>query len=186
MLFSELPLANPLQRAVRAVGYEQPTPIQEQSIPSLLEGCDLLGIAQTGTGKTAAFALPILQLLLDSGKFRAPKTCRALILLPTRELAIQVADCFKQYAQFTAISTTCIFGGVGDASQKNSLIRGVDVLTRYSSRQYLVILVGAKAEGVQGAVDRIFRGYYKMNGSGAFTPGYTVADPEEAKERGTL
>ena len=65
-------------------------------------------------------------------------------------------------------------------------IRGVDVLTRYSSRQYLVILVGAKAEGVQGAVDRIFRGYYKMNGSGAFTPGYTVADPEEAKERGTL
>jgi diguanylate cyclase (GGDEF)-like protein len=65
-------------------------------------------------------------------------------------------------------------------------IRGVDVLTRYSSRQYLVILVGAKAEGVQGAVDRIFRGYYKMNGSGSFMPGFTVADPEEAKERGTL
>ena len=119
MLFSELPLANPLQRAIRAVGYETPTPIQEQSIPSLLEGKDLLGIAQTGTGKTAAFALPILQLLLDSGKFRAPKTCRALILLPTRELAIQVEECFKQYAQFTAISSTCIFGGVGDASQKN-------------------------------------------------------------------
>ena len=65
-------------------------------------------------------------------------------------------------------------------------IRGVDVLTRYSGRQYLVILVGAKSEGVQGAVDRIFRGYYKMNGSGAFTPSYTAADPEEAKQRGTL
>ena len=143
MLFSELPLANPLPRAIRAVSYEQPTPIQEQSIPSLLEGKDLLGIAQTGTGKTAAFALPILQLLLDSGKFGAPKTCRALILLPTRELAIQVADCFKQYAQFTAISTTCIFGGVGDASQKNSLIRGVDVLVATPGR--LLDLIGQKA-----------------------------------------
>ena len=143
MLFSELPLANPLQRAIRAVGYEQPTPIQEKSIPSLLEGRDLLGIAQTGTGKTAAFALPILQLLLDSGKFRAPKTCRALILLPTRELAIQVEDCFKQYAQFTAISTACIFGGVSDVSQKRNLIRGVDVLVATPGR--LLDLINQKA-----------------------------------------
>ena len=80
MKFEELPLANPLQRAVRAVGYETPTPIQERSIPSLLEGKDLLGIAQTGTGKTAAFALPILQRLLDSGKFRSPKTCRCRLV----------------------------------------------------------------------------------------------------------
>lgn len=143
MLFSELPLANPLQRAIRAVGYEQPTPIQERSIPSLLEGKDLLGIAQTGTGKTAAFALPILQLLLDSGKFRAPKTCRALILLPTRELAIQVEECFKQYAQFTAISTACIFGGVSDVSQKRNLIRGVDVLVATPGR--LLDLINQKA-----------------------------------------
>ena len=143
MLFSELPLANPLQRAARAVGYEQPTPIQEKSIPSLLEGKDLLGIAQTGTGKTAAFALPILQLLLDSGKFRAPKTCRALILLPTRELAIQVEDCFKQYAQFTAISTACFFGGVSDVSQKRNLIRGVDVLVATPGR--LLDLINQKA-----------------------------------------
>ena len=143
MLFSELPLANPLQRAVRAVGYEQPTPIQEKSIPSLLEGKDLLGIAQTGTGKTAAFALPILQRLLDSGKFRAPKTCRALILLPTRELAIQVEECFKQYAQFTAISTACIFGGVSDVSQKRNLIRGVDVLVATPGR--LLDLINQKA-----------------------------------------
>lgn len=143
MLFSELPLANPLQRAVRAVGYEQPTLIQERSIPSLLEGRDLLGIAQTGTGKTAAFALPILQRLLDSGKFRAAKTCRALILLPTRELAIQVEDCFRQYAQFTAISTACIFGGVSDASQKRNLIRGVDVLVATPGR--LLDLIGQKA-----------------------------------------
>ena len=143
MLFSDLPLANPLQRAVRAVGYEQPTPIQEKSIPSLLEGRDLLGIAQTGTGKTAAFALPILQRLLDSGKFRAPKTCRALVLLPTRELAIQVEECFKQYAQFTAISTACIFGGVNDASQKRNLVRGVDVLVATPGR--LLDLIGQKA-----------------------------------------
>lgn len=143
MLFSELPLANPLQRAIRAVGYERPTPIQEKSIPSLLEKKDLLGIAQTGTGKTAAFALPILQLLLDSGKVRAPKTCRALILLPTRELAIQVEDCFRKYAQFTAISTACIFGGVNDASQKRGLIRGVDVLVATPGR--LLDLIGQKA-----------------------------------------
>lgn len=143
MKFEELPLANPLQRAVRTVGYETPTPIQEQSIPSLLEGKDLLGIAQTGTGKTAAFALPILQRLLDSGKFRQPKTCRALILLPTRELAIQVEECFKQYAQYTAISTACIFGGVSDVKQKNVLVRGVDVLVATPGR--LLDLIGQHA-----------------------------------------
>ncbi|SHK72932.1 DEAD/DEAH box helicase [Fibrobacter sp. UWEL] len=143
MKFEELPLAQPLQRAVRTVGYETPTPIQEQSIPSLLEGQDLLGIAQTGTGKTAAFALPILQRLLDSGKFRQPRTCRALILLPTRELAIQVEECFKQYAQYTAISTACIFGGVSDVKQKNVLVRGVDVLVATPGR--LLDLIGQKA-----------------------------------------
>jgi len=143
MKFEELPLAQPLQRAVRTVGYENPTPIQEQSIPSLLEGKDLLGIAQTGTGKTAAFALPILQRLLDSGKFRQPKTCRALILLPTRELAIQVEECFKQYAQYTAISTACIFGGVSDVKQKNVLVRGVDVLVATPGR--LLDLIGQRA-----------------------------------------
>lgn len=143
MMFADLPLANPLQRAIRAVGYETPTPIQEKSIPSLLEGRDLLGIAQTGTGKTAAFALPILQRLLESGNFRAPKTCRVLVLLPTRELAIQVEECFRQYAQFTAISTACIFGGVNDASQKRNLIRGVDVLVATPGR--LLDLIGQKA-----------------------------------------
>lgn len=143
MKFEELSLASPLQRAVRAVGYETPTPIQEQSIPSLLEGKDLLGIAQTGTGKTAAFALPILQKLLESGNFRSPKTCRALVLLPTRELAIQVEECFKQYAQFTAISTACIFGGVNDGPQKRNLIRGVDVLVATPGR--LLDLIGQKA-----------------------------------------
>ena len=143
MMFADLPLANPLQRAIRAVGYETPTPIQEKSIPSLLEGRDLLGIAQTGTGKTAAFALPILQRLLESGNLRAPKTCRVLVLLPTRELAIQVEECFRQYAQFTAISTACIFGGVNDASQKRNLIRGVDVLVATPGR--LLDLIGQKA-----------------------------------------
>ncbi|MCF0216493.1 MAG: DEAD/DEAH box helicase [Fibrobacteraceae bacterium] len=143
MTFEELPLANPLQRAIRAANYEKPTPIQEKAIPSLLDGKDLLGIAQTGTGKTAAFALPILQRLLDSGKFRSPKTCRALILLPTRELAIQVEECFRLYAKFTAISTACIFGGVSDVSQKRNLMRGIDVLVATPGR--LLDLITQKA-----------------------------------------
>lgn len=140
--FEDFPLDPSLQRAVRAVGYETPTPIQSQAIMPLLEGNDLLGIAQTGTGKTAAFALPILQLLLKSGKIRAPKCARALVLLPTRELAIQVSDCFEQYAQYTSISTTCVFGGVSDVSQKKALIRGIDVLVATPGR--LLDLIGQK------------------------------------------
>ena len=140
--FEDFPLDPSLQRAVRAVGYETPTPIQSQAIMPLLEGNDLLGIAQTGTGKTAAFALPILQLLLKSVKIRAPKCASALVLLPTLELAIQVSDCFEQYAQYTSISTTCVFGGVSDVSQKKALIRGIDVLVATPGR--LLDLIGQK------------------------------------------
>ena len=134
MKFEELPLETSLQRAIKAVGYETPTPIQEKAIPPLLEGHDLLGIAQTGTGKTAAFALPILQQLLVSGKVREPKCVRALVLLPTRELAIQVEDCFQKYGQYTSISTACVFGGVSDVPQKKALLRGVDVLVATPGR----------------------------------------------------
>lgn len=143
MNFEDMPLAAPLKRAIREVGYELPTPIQEQAIPVLLEKRDLCGIAQTGTGKTAAFALPILQLLLDSGNFRAPKCTRALVLLPTRELAIQVADSFEAYAKFTALKTACVFGGVSDVPQKAALLRGVDVLVATPGR--LLDLVSQKA-----------------------------------------
>ena len=134
MKFEELPLDELLQKAVREVGYETPTPIQEKAIPPLLEGNDLMGIAQTGTGKTAAFALPILQKLIESGKVREPKCTRVLVLLPTRELAIQVADCFDKYSKYTGLSTTCVFGGVSDVPQKRALIRGVDILVATPGR----------------------------------------------------
>ena len=123
--FTELDLIEPLQRAIDAENYQQPTPIQAQSIPPLLQGRDLLGCAQTGTGKTAAFALPVLQWLHENPAFddRVPG---ALILTPTRELAIQVADSFATYGQFTKLRGVTIFGGVNENPQIDALKRGVD------------------------------------------------------------
>lgn len=143
MDFENLPLKQPLLRAVREVGYSKATPIQERAIPILLSKTDLCGIAQTGTGKTAAFALPILELLLSSKIIRSPKCCRTLVLLPTRELAIQVADCFEKYAKFTAIKTVCVFGGVSDIPQKRGLLHGADVLVATPGR--LLDLMAQKA-----------------------------------------
>ncbi len=143
MNFSDFFFAEPLERAIQKVGYTKPTPIQEQAIPALLKQKDLCGIAQTGSGKTAAFALPILQLLLQSNNQRSPKCARALVLLPTRELAIQVADCFEKYAEFTRLTIACIFGGVSDVSQKASTVRGVDVLVATPGR--LLDLMAQKA-----------------------------------------
>ena len=100
MKFSELPLDERLQRAIVDAKYTTPTPIQEKAIPPVLERKDLMGIAQTGTGKTAAFALPILQNLLQGGDSKGQKPIRVLVLLPTRELAIQVSDCFEKYLLF--------------------------------------------------------------------------------------
>lgn len=134
MKFSELPLDDGLQHAIADASYINPTPIQEKAIPQLLEGKDLMGIAQTGTGKTAAFALPILQNILASGTVREQKTIRALVLLPTRELAIQVSDCFEMYEKYTRITSTCIFGGVSDVPQKKALSRGVDILVATPGR----------------------------------------------------
>ena len=123
-----------IQRAVAAEGYVTPTPIQEQCIPHLLEGRDLLGCAQTGTGKTAAFALPLLQLL--SGNYRRPQkgTPRALILAPTRELAAQIGESIQTYGRFLSLKHTVIFGGVNQSRQVKALNRGVDILVATPGR----------------------------------------------------
>src|SRR3989344_6018890 len=126
--FHELPLLEPIQRAVKEEGYTVPTPIQAQSILQLLEGKDLLGCAQTGTGKTAAFALPLLQKLAANRIHSMRNTPRALILAPTRELAAQIGMSIRVYGKYISISSTVIFGGVGQQSQVNALSRGVDIL----------------------------------------------------------
>jgi ATP-dependent RNA helicase RhlE len=132
--FDGLGLSEPLRRAIRAEGYNTPTPIQAQAIPHLLQGRDLLGCAQTGTGKTAAFALPILQCLAGDGQRAAPGSCRALVLTPTRELAAQIADSFATYGQYLRLSRAVIFGGVGQNPQVKALARGVDILVATPGR----------------------------------------------------
>ena len=123
--FSELGVAEPLCRALAARNYDVPTPIQSRAIPLVLQGRDILGVAQTGTGKTAAFALPVLQLLDAPAGRREP---RALVLAPTRELAIQIADGFKAYGVHTKLRLAVIFGGVSQHSQVENLRRGVDIV----------------------------------------------------------
>jgi ATP-dependent RNA helicase RhlE len=133
--FSGLNLIEPLQRALSAQGYVVPTPIQDQSIPHLIAGHDLLGVAQTGTGKTAAFVLPILQSLTTSaiGRPKAGKP-HALILAPTRELAIQIGDSIQIYGKYLSINTTTIFGGVSQGKQVAALDRGVDIVVATPGR----------------------------------------------------
>jgi ATP-dependent RNA helicase RhlE len=136
MTFEELKLAQPLLRAVKAEGYTTPTPIQTQAIPPALAGRDVLGCAQTGTGKTAAFALPILHRLSTGRPPPAAhgRPIRALILTPTRELASQIADSFQAYGRFTPLTWAVIFGGVGQNAQEQALRRGVDVLVATPGR----------------------------------------------------
>ena len=126
--FADLGLGAPIQRAVRTENYTTPTPIQAQAIPHLLAGRDLLGCAQTGTGKTAAFALPILHRLSSDLRPTGPKACRALVLTPTRELAAQIRDSFATYGRFLKLSYAVVFGGVAQGQQVRALARGVDVL----------------------------------------------------------
>ena len=129
MSFEKLNLIEPISRALKAEGYTTPTPIQEQAIPLLLERRDLLGCAQTGTGKTAAFAIPILQLLHQDELFvKGPQGIKTLILTPTRELAIQIGESFASYGKFLRIRHTVIFGGVSQKSQTDALRAGVDIL----------------------------------------------------------
>ena len=130
MSFSDLKIIEPILKALRTEGYEKPTPIQEQAIPIILDRKDLLGCAQTGTGKTAAFAIPILQ-ILDAEKNndpRAPRKVKALILTPTRELAIQINESFAAYGKNTNLRHTVIFGGVSQHAQVDALRRGVDIV----------------------------------------------------------
>jgi ATP-dependent RNA helicase RhlE len=132
--FEALPLAAPLHRVLRELEYTTPSPIQAQAIPLLLQGRDLLGCAQTGTGKTAGFALPILQALHENPRQVRPKGCRTLVLAPTRELAAQVGKSFTTYGKYVRFSQTLVYGGVGQVPQVNAMHRGVDVLVATPGR----------------------------------------------------
>src|SRR5690606_12515251 len=136
MTFETLGLAPFLLRALAEQGYENPTPIQEQAIPLALEGHDLLAGAQTGTGKTAAFGLPLLQHLGTTPQSvgNGPRKPRALILAPTRELATQVHDSLRGYSKYLRIPSACIYGGVGMGNQLDVLRRGVDLLVACPGR----------------------------------------------------
>jgi len=133
-LFTDFGLAQPILKALTVEGYEKPTPIQAQTIPYAMEGRDVCGIAQTGTGKTAAFALPILHRLSENPKPRQRKSARVLVLSPTRELAGQIADSFKTYGRNLKLSTTVVFGGVTISRQEKELANGVDVLVATPGR----------------------------------------------------
>ena len=131
MTFKELKIAEPILRALNEKGYSTPTPIQQQAVPVALQNRDVLGLAQTGTGKTAAFAIPIIQqLCLGKSKYGI----KALILTPTRELAIQISECFTDYAKYTQIRHTVIFGGVKQKSQTDELSKGTDILVATPGR----------------------------------------------------
>jgi len=135
MTFKDLKLEPPILKALEKQGYSQPTPIQEQAIPILLKGNDLLGVAQTGTGKTAAFGIPILNhLLKEKSSGQGRRKIKALVVTPTRELAIQIAENFTAYSQFTPLRNTVIFGGVKQSKQVASLQQGVDILVATPGR----------------------------------------------------
>ena len=149
MTFKELDLIEPILKALEQTGYTTPTPIQEQAIPVLLKGKDLLGCAQTGTGKTAAFAIPIIQRLYQSD---SKKGIKALILTPTRELAIQIGESFDAYARYTRVKHTVIFGGVPPKPQIDALKRGVQVLIATPGR-----LLDLQAQGYISLIHDIKR-----------------------------
>ena len=158
MSFEQLGLSQPVLQALALKEYTQSTPIQEQAIPTLLTGRDLLGIAQTGTGKTAAFMLPSIDRLTASDKRPQPRTCRMLVLAPTRELASQIAESARAYARFSHLSVATVFGGTSINKNRQDLSRGVDILVatprrlidlieqRYLSLQNVEILVLDEAD----------------------------------------
>ena len=153
--YSSLALAEPLKRAVADMGYENMTPIQAQAIPVVLAGQDVMGAAQTGTGKTAAFSLPLLQRLLKhetASVSPARHPVRALVLLPTRELAVQVADQVKQYAKYTDLRSAVVFGRMDMQPQVAELRRGVEVLVATPGR--LLDHIAAK-NAVRNQVDYV-------------------------------
>ena len=146
--FNDLGLIEPILKALKEEGYTHPTPIQAQAIPHLAQGRDLLGCAQTGTGKTAAFAIPILQELNQKPAVGTKKTIRTLILTPTRELAIQIGESFAAYGRNLQLKHTVIFGGVGQKPQTDALHRGVDIVVATPGR----------------LLDLMSQGYVHLNG----------------------
>jgi ATP-dependent RNA helicase RhlE len=138
--FDSLGLIDPLRRAVLGAGYQVPTPIQSQAIPHLLAGHDVLGCAQTGTGKTAAFALPILDRLARTKRAPEKRGPRALVLAPTRELALQIAESFQTYGRHLSLTTAVVFGGVGQGPQVEAFRRNTDVIVATPGR--LIDLMG--------------------------------------------
>lgn len=134
MTFKELNIIEPILRALNEKGYVNPTPIQEQAIPSILDKKDILGLAQTGTGKTAAFSIPIIQQLYQSKEKGHRRQIKALILTPTRELAIQINDCLEDYTKYTGIRHCVIYGGVKQNGQVNALKAGIDILVATPGR----------------------------------------------------
>jgi ATP-dependent RNA helicase RhlE len=140
MTFDQLGLQESILKAIADTGYQSPTPIQAQAIPPALKGQDLLACAQTGTGKTAAFSLPILDHLSRQNPSRGPRPIRALILTPTRELAIQIGESLEQYAKYLKLFHTVIFGGVSQRPQEQTLKRGIDILVATPGR--LLDLIG--------------------------------------------
>ncbi|MEA2757501.1 MAG: hypothetical protein QOH65_114, partial [Methylobacteriaceae bacterium] len=141
--FTDLGLSAPILKAFTAESYETPTPIQTKAIPPVLAGRDLLGIAQTGTGKTAAFAAPILDRLTQQPRRANPRTCRALVLTPTRELASQIEESFRTYGRFLRLNTAVLFGGVPINRQIRTLQSGVDIVVATPGR--LLDLINQRA-----------------------------------------
>ncbi|MGL5737017.1 MAG: DEAD/DEAH box helicase, partial [Beijerinckiaceae bacterium] len=133
-LFTDFPFASPIHKALVQEGYTKPTPIQVQTIPHAMAGRDILGIAQTGTGKTAAFALPILNRLGRTTKARNSKTVRALVLSPTRELASQICESFRTYGRDLGLKSDVVFGGVPLGKQERMLAPGIDILVATPGR----------------------------------------------------
>ena len=146
--FTDLGLAKPLLKALADEGYTQPTPIQAQAIPAVKTGRDLLGIAQTGTGKTAAFALPILHRIAEDRRPAPRRGCRVLVLSPTRELATQIGESFKTYGKHLGVSVAVVFGGVKYGGQMRAMAPGVDVLVATPGR--LIDHLGEKSITLQG------------------------------------
>lgn len=128
MTFKDLQIPESILKALEEKGYQNPTPIQKKAIPVILNKQDIVGLAQTGTGKTAAFAIPIIQMLAVNKNIVAKRPVRALILTPTRELAIQISDCFGEYGRHTGLRHCVIFGGVKQKQQTDTLQQGVDIL----------------------------------------------------------
>ena len=148
--FRDFGLAEPIVRAIAEAGYTKPTPIQAQAIPVVLGGRDLVGIAQTGTGKTASFALPILHHLATNRRRAAPKSCRVLVLSPTRELSSQILDSFRTYGRHLGISSDLVIGGVSQGRQVKALAPGLDVLVATPGRLMDLNRCGAlRLDGVE-------------------------------------